>query len=217
MSNSTVEAILKKVSFKIDDDPIGGEAREIMTSWIDDLVQYISQRLYIMDSDLIEASFSLSYAQDIDTAALPTDFQGLTQEPWLNGQTVPLSPLPDKSYEHRYSGSGEPRHYKVRQTNLILYPPTSEATTVKGFYNQKPTEITKLTDTIPWNGLFDGMIREALVETYKVSNPMIDRTDKVKEGAVTYLNMAEFKRLAESSMLRRNFENPRIARPPKVT
>lgn len=215
MANTTVKKMLDKLGFRVDEDP---EENSIFISWIDDIVQYIALRLYILDSDLVEAALSLTYnaTTNPQIATLPDDFWGLNKCPWIDGQVTKLSPLTNDGRELSLATAGAPTYFKLRSGMLYLYPPTDATLTVKGWYAAKPAAITKSSSTIPWNGLFDLMIQEGLVELYKISNPTLDNIDKLQKNAFSYLSLQEFKKNIEKVVLRRGMGNPGTVIPPRI-
>ena len=126
-------------------------------------IRLVAKRLRYHQSDIITSSYSLSYAADASTASLPSDFWGLTGKPYEDGKSYPLKPLPDKDYKLVWDSSSIARWYRVINTTLEIIPPTASAITVKGDYFQRPTAMSKIDDTLPYNELFDDAIEEYLV------------------------------------------------------
>ena len=98
--------------------------------------------------------------------ALPSDFWGLKQNPWLNGQKYVLQPLPNQEVALQLNTAGLPQYYDIKGTKIYLYPPPSSDYTLNGDYFQRPTSVSAVTDTIPFNEIFDDAIAEALVMLY---------------------------------------------------
>lgn len=108
-------------------------------------------------------SSSFIVTSDDSFGYLPSDFWGLRAnfEPYLDGYTVPLIPLPGQEVALQYQTPGIPRHYKIQGTSRIYVTPHAGADyTIKGDYYQRPTAVTLDTSTIPWNELFDDLIAE---------------------------------------------------------
>ena len=69
-----------------------------------------------------------------------------------------------------------PRKYRTIGSNLYVRPKVSSACMVTGRYNAIPTELTLVTQVIPWDGKFDEIFREGVVWilTKGVSMPEAD-------------------------------------------
>ncbi len=108
------------------------------------------------------ASYTIT-SQD-DFGYLPSDFWGLMDRPYISGKTWELLPLPSQDVKIQYTSAGVSRYYEVRNNRLYVIPATSSDITIYGDYFKKPTEITSVADTIPFDELFDDAIGEWLVK-----------------------------------------------------
>jgi len=109
-----------------------------------------------------------------DRTALPSDFWGFCGNdaedyPYVDGYTEVLKPLPNqrRALIESQSMGATPGYFKIKGTNLHVYPPVGEDLTIKGDYFQKVTALTAVTDTIPFNELFDDAICEAIALLYE--------------------------------------------------
>jgi len=95
---------------------------------------------------------------------LPDDFWGLRGgekgRPYLDGRTVPLSPLPSQAAALRYPGAGEPIWYEVKGTRIFLTPHAGADVTVRADYYKRPAAVSDAASEVPFNGLFDDLIAE---------------------------------------------------------
>lgn len=133
-------------------------------------VRMIAKRLFYHDVSLVRGSLSVSIAEDATTGTLPTDFWGLVGRPYIDGQTRYLEPLPEQRYKLLYTSAAIPIYYEIAGTSITLVPGASSASTVKGMYFQRPTQLTSPMDTMPYNEAFDDAIAEALIHTYITGN-----------------------------------------------
>ena len=119
------------------------------------------------DSVVAATAGSFTVTSDDAYGFLPSDFWGLRAkfEPYLDGKTAPLIPLPSQAVALQYTGAGEPIYYKIVGTRIYVTPHTAADYTIKGDYYQKPTEVTAATSAIPFNELFDDLIAD-YVEIY---------------------------------------------------
>ncbi|MFA5378024.1 MAG: hypothetical protein WC455_19895 [Dehalococcoidia bacterium] len=97
---------------------------------------------------------------------LPSGFWGLVDQPYLDGKTYPLLPLPSEDVRLSYTSAGEPRYYQIKGNKIYFTPHVATDATLKGDYFCKPTEVTAVGDTLPFYELFDDAIGEALVRYY---------------------------------------------------
>ena len=97
------------------------------------------------------------------TITLPNDFFGFSERPYLQGRRILLEPLPVEAKAVLNSAS-TPIYYELRGNIATLYPIPVTNVTVMAQYYKKPAKITGITDNIPFNGLFDFAIQEAVVD-----------------------------------------------------
>lgn len=154
----------------INENPNRLADRKRLYPLINKAIRLVGQRLVALQSDIISTEFSLSFLADEQSKALPTDFWGMHQPPYDTTKSYHLVPLPNHQTEVQLalSGSSDPMYYKVRGTTLYVYATPGSATTFKGYYYQRPTTLTKPTDTLPWNGIFDNVIVEMFY--YSIDN-----------------------------------------------
>lgn len=138
---------------------------------LNNVVRLIAKRLFWHKSDLCVASLSVAVTASSEYASMPTDFWGLMQKPYINGKTWSLEPLPTKENAlTMLSADGEPRYFRMKGAagvwRMYLYPNNSSAITINGDYFSRPTQLTKLSDTIPFNEMFDEVIQEGMVLFY---------------------------------------------------
>jgi hypothetical protein len=129
-------------------------------------VLLIAKRLFIYQSDMITDELDVSVSADTASGDLTTSFWGLTGKPYIDGYTWSLKPLPSKDVKLAYTSNAVPKYYQIKGTTIYLTPGTSSAITIKGDYFKKPTELTKPTDTVPFQGLFDDVIQEFMIKWY---------------------------------------------------
>lgn len=120
-------------------------------------------------AETLTAALSSSFiiTSDASFGYLPSDFWGLRQnfEPYIDGKTYPLKPLPGQREKLAYVGPGDPVYYKIKGNRLYVVPETASDYTIKGDYYKRPTALTASTDTLPFYELFDEVIAD-YIETY---------------------------------------------------
>jgi hypothetical protein len=105
-----------------------------------------------------------------DIVNLPSDFWGFCGDsrddfPHIDGYTDTLRPLPSKRVS-LYPDSGTPIYFKLKGSKLYVYPATGADIIIKGDYFSRPTLLTALTDTVPYDELFDDAIGEVIAMLY---------------------------------------------------
>lgn len=110
----------------------------------------------------VSPATSIAITSDDAYGYLPSDFWGLRDkfEPYLEGYTTPLLPLPSQAVALQYATPGHPLYYKLRGSRIYVTPHAAADVTIIADYYQQPTAITASTSTIPWNELFDDLIAE---------------------------------------------------------
>jgi hypothetical protein len=106
------------------------------------------------------AGDSLTITSNDDYGDLPSDFWGLVDRPYLSGKTYPLKPLPNLATKLSYTGAGIPVYYEIKGKRIYVTPATGSDYTVVGDYFAKPTEITDVGDTLPFDEILDDVISE---------------------------------------------------------
>jgi hypothetical protein len=129
-------------------------------------VRLVSKRLFYHKSTLIQGALSETITAGSSSVALPSDFWGLLGWPYLNGEVQRLYPVPDMETKLTYTSTGTPIYYEIKGQTMYFYPGSTAAATLNGDYWQRETKLTKPTDTMPWNELFDDAISEALLQVY---------------------------------------------------
>ena len=121
---------------------------------------------------MIQGALSVTIAAGASTGSLPSDFWGLLENPYENGETYALKPLPNQETGLVYNTDSTPYYFKITGTTINLYPGSTAGTTINGAYWAKPTALTKMSDTLPFNELFDDAIEEVLIQIYTVEKPV---------------------------------------------
>jgi hypothetical protein len=160
---STVQSLYDFLQYR---DDINVTADDLIHI-VDQAAKTIAKRLYVLGSELITHRMSISLIAGQSSCSLPSDFWGFKENPFIDGKTYPLIPLPSLDTELTYTSSGDPVYYKVRGTKLYVVPTTATAYTVKGDYFQKPTALTSSTSTLPFNELFDDVIAEYIMRFFR--------------------------------------------------
>lgn len=126
------------------------------------VMDIIYKRLMVKNSDLIVDQFVQPVTANLASVTLPTDFMGFFELPNLSGRYWYLTPLP-KHQRAQHFTAGTPKYYELRGTTMTLVPAPNENVTVVGQYYRKPVKITAIADVIPFEGLFDTVIQEAII------------------------------------------------------
>ncbi len=158
--SSTVANLIEEIQDRIPEDKI-----ENIFPVLNRAVRTIAKRLFMVKSDLIISGLNLSYSAADQYKALPNDFWGLVEKPYISGLTWQLQPSPGIETEIQYISSGQPYYFRVKGLYLWLYPATATAITVCGDYFQKPDVLTQMEDLVPYAQLLDDAIQEYLIMT----------------------------------------------------
>jgi hypothetical protein len=133
-------------------------------------VRVISKRLKYHNSSLVRGALSVTIAAAASTGTMPTGYWGLLGKPYISGKTYSLEPVPDQETKMRYTSTSIPIYYEMVGSTIYLYPGSTAGCTIKGDYWLKPTALTKPSDTMPYNELFDDVIMDGLVHIHTSLN-----------------------------------------------
>jgi len=135
-------------------------------------IDIIFRRLLLRQSDIIQGSFSQAVVAPATTITLPADFFGFSERPYISGTKCLLNPLPSES-KMSFTEASTPRYYELRGKTATLYPTPSQNVTILAQYYKKPVKITAFTDNIPFNGLFDFAIQEAVIDVCQMGMAVV--------------------------------------------
>ena len=123
----------------------------------------IASQLLMRRSDLLKAPVpaEIMYVKGEQSSRLPSNFKALDGRPYLSDGSI-LAPLGQIS-PTALIAPGKPSHYDLANFHLRIYPPPLTTATVRVPYYFKLTTPTSMTDELPFNGEFDGVILEGCV------------------------------------------------------
>ncbi|MCE5336831.1 MAG: hypothetical protein LLG06_19815 [Desulfobacteraceae bacterium] len=122
--------------------------------------------LHAEDSVVAQAvGSSYTITSDDEYGYLPDDFGGLVEneKPYVDGYTYGLLPLPSQETKLKYTSAGVPNWYQIKGSRFYVTPPTSADITIRGDYWQRTVRKTKVSEYLPFNGVFDDVIGELVV------------------------------------------------------
>lgn len=122
----------------------------------------IGKRLAARRSDLVKGAFSLDFPAG-PSMDLPADVVGLAEDPYavIGLTTIFLSPLRSQDRAD-LDKEGSPRCYELLGRQLCLLPYPAEPIVVKGMGYSLPERLTALDDVVPWSGVLDELVIEAV-------------------------------------------------------
>jgi len=148
----------------------------------------------------VSAGESVKLISEDHFADLPDDFWGLKERPNIKGKTWNLKPLPSKEAGMRYTSAGQPLYYKIKASEMHVYPASSSDIELEGAYYWEPDLVDSVDDTIPFDGLFDDAIAEVIVKLYEVG--------LANDGARTNVMEEFLTRAVDLFAARRDLESP---------
>jgi len=119
------------------------------------------------DSVTAAIAASVTITSDDGYGYLPDGFWGFIDQPYIDGKTYPLLPLPNLDIKLAYTSPGEPRYYQIKGSKLYVIPDTATDYTIKADYFARPAALTSTTDTIPFDELFDDVIAEYILRYFR--------------------------------------------------
>lgn len=139
---------------------------------VNEATEHIFNYLWKRKSSLVTDLFALSYFEPIEDAeqnilldgqdapllavrTLPDNFRGLSERPFVDGQTVPLDPVTEELRIQLVQQTGPPTHYELKVNKLYLWPLPGETTVIRGACFKHPGTVTDYSDDLPFNGALD--------------------------------------------------------------
>jgi hypothetical protein len=165
MAVTTVQDIINSLLPKLAGKP---DAATELYEQLNDIIEVISRRLWFHRSDLLKTSKTVNVT-NVNTDFTFDDrflgFRGLPYELNATGvqQVHQLSPLPEDD-EWKYQVPGVPLFYQLIGSNVTLFPAPSAAYTYVVRYYALPADLVISTDVVPFNGLFDTIIKDMALE-----------------------------------------------------
>jgi hypothetical protein len=145
-------------------------------------VRSIGKRLAWRRSDLVKEPVELDFEAEAYTV-LPSVLLGFAEDPYAVSGTskLPLTPLRpgDRADLDR---EGTPQRYELIGRKLYLFPYPSAPLTLKGMGFQLPSELTGMDDSLPWSGIMDELLVEAVYRIGSVG--LVHAVDPVFEAYV---------------------------------
>jgi hypothetical protein len=120
----------------------------------------------------VTAGSEITITSLADRVSLPSDFWGLCGDgkedyPNIDGQTDVLLPLPSRKTALEAGSASTPEYFIIKGTRMFFSPSTGSDIVIKGDYFKRPAALSALTDTVPFNELFDDAICEAVALLYE--------------------------------------------------
>lgn len=134
---------------------------------VNETTEQIFNYLWKRKADLIIKPLSLQ-AVVVDATgawlALPHDLRGLSERPRVAGALKQLDPALEEDRTRLSVTTGKPTHYELIGGQLYLYPvPDDETITVTGRYFKAPGAVSSFSESLPYEGMFDGTYRTILL------------------------------------------------------
>ena len=179
--STTVQDVINSLLPKLAAKP---SAASELYEQINDIIEVISRRLWFHRSDLLKTSVTVS-VDSVNTGFVLGNtflgFRGLPYEVNTTGayQVHQLSPLPEDA-EWKYQLAGVPLFYQLIGNNVTLFPAPSTPYSYVVRYYALPAELTSPASVVPFNGLFDTVIKDmmlAMIEgMFTIVNPVFSKT-----------------------------------------
>jgi len=175
---STVGSIFSEMLPRLSKSDLSVSFIAAMQTTVDVLVR----RLWVNKSDLLAAPMTpVAVLAGSASFPLPTDLLGLRENPYMTIEGQPgreLAPLPP-GRRYAFTQQGTPEYYEVLGSTCWLFPTPSANVSIKAMYNQDPPKLTGMESTIPFNGLFDPVIKDAALQigsqgVFVVSTPVFE-------------------------------------------
>lgn len=128
---------------------------------LNNAIDVISRRLMYRRSQLLIKNATDDIAVGDEAVALPPDYCGFDGRPKVGNTDLTMLP---PGMRNTFDSPGSPQYYDLIGGRLNIYPTAVAAATIKYSYFARPEKLTQLADDIPWYGLLDSIIGEALVE-----------------------------------------------------
>ena len=96
--------------------------------------------------------------------ALSPSFRGFVSFPWISyPMQKPIFPLPEIRMKALYKVPSTPDYYELRNLTVTLFPTPNVDVTINSEIYANPPALVDMTSTIPFDGLLDQAITEAVM------------------------------------------------------
>jgi hypothetical protein len=201
---ATVQTVLDSARYDLGDFETGLEFDDV------ELLDYMNRMVGIMDTTLAKLNSDLVYGteEDIDTVASQAyiDISSMNSGNWIAIKTVwigsdQLTQISlDRMYTKRkwFDSDAQGNFWALEGTNILFETGMDSAHTDVTIHYQKKTAALAVTDSMPYNDIFNEFLREMVVSHAKAK-----REGAIGQGEQIY--GAQFKRRAMEETIRRGF------------
>lgn len=130
---------------------------------LNNALRLIAKRLRYYDSSLVRGNLDVAVTAPASSVEMPAGYWGLISAPYILSLRRELKPLPNQQVKMSYPENSVPAYYKMFGATMELTPGASSDIVINGEYWKRPATLTKPSDEIPYNELFDDVIQEALM------------------------------------------------------
>jgi hypothetical protein len=159
----TVQDLLDQILPRIQGDTGGASIYDALNATI----TIINNRLWAKKSDLARKGFEVTMTLNVATVTMPADFLGLAEQPYVDGTSSTLSPLPTGS-RASFTQTGTPAYFELEDKTLTLFPTPEKTGKVKGKYFYSQAAFDELTDVIPYGNVFNEIIKDTVLQVLNV-------------------------------------------------
>ena len=164
---ATLQTILDRVRFKARDEQGVELTDPLALSFTNGILESIHQHLVNVESNLVYAQENVSLVSGQAEYSLSAEHDGILKDGvWMEDGQVPLSYVnePDLvalGYDPTSTWSEPLRYYLATGNKIGFHPaPNDEAdgATVKVLYWRALTELSDVSEDLPWNGIWDRVV-----------------------------------------------------------
>lgn len=135
-----------------------------------EVIELITERLWFRKSDILRQDITFTVTQSEDELILPAEFLAIAAEPFLIDSNNKARLLTNIHETRRYDYLGQeaqPRFYYFNLSTVTIFPAANKTYTVHIPCHIKPAPLTSISDTLPFQGIFNQLIGDSAV---KISN-----------------------------------------------
>lgn len=155
---------------------------------VEGISQAITRKLVERGADILKADPTTITINAGEAYSLPETFLGFTSRPYCVSDGVFLAQASEED-KISYTATGL-RFYDLRNRKISLIPEQTTAKVLKITFLQKPARITVMSDTLPFDGDFDFIFQETVLQVMDkgiglTSDPAFQRYLDTKIGELT--------------------------------
>lgn len=166
---ATVQSVLNSARYDLEDYQTGliWDDTELL-EYLNRMVGVLNSELAAVDSDLVEAEETsidtVADSNEVDLSSMNSGLWDSVRQVWIGSDLLTKLPLDRIRYKRMFrTASAKPSYWCLYNRKILFECPADQAyTNLVVYYNKKIASLA-VTDSMPYNDVFNDLIREMLI------------------------------------------------------